>query len=127
MLNKLIMTTILLMIGILVVVGATPKVPNDYVVMFFTAKWCPSCRIMKNRVIPTTEVQAALAGRPYDFYIVDTDLPENSTYMSTYYVSSIPQITIVKRTEDPAKAVILDSKVGVVDSQVLAKWLNDTK
>ncbi|MGE3181978.1 MAG: thioredoxin family protein [Phycisphaerae bacterium] len=86
-------------------------------ILFFTAKWCVPCKIMKRQVWADQQVTVAVNGH-FIPVTIDVDNPENAALLERYNVGSTP-LTIV--TDPHGNA--LQWRVGGIGKREFLKLL----
>jgi protein disulfide-isomerase len=83
------------------------------ILAYFSASWCPPCRIMKREVWPDADVQAAANGKVIPIYM-DVDQPAAQEKAAHYRVSGIPTLLITQADGTPLRAGGMMSKRELV-------------
>ena len=85
------------------------------IILFFTAKWCVPCRIMKRNVWADEQVEAKV-NDGFILVTVDVDDPDAATVLSRYRVGSTPTTIIT----DPQGTVLQQVEGGMGKTDFLA-------
>ena len=91
---------------------------NKDVLLYFTATWCPPCKLMKSDVLPQPEVRDAVTGRYVAVYIDIDKRPEDAR---KYGINSIPAFVITRKGEE------LSRRGGFQQQQNFIEWLNEKR
>ncbi len=65
----------------------SPSDAKKHTILFFTARWCPSCVRMKSETLPNVRTPG------HDLQIIDVD--QNAQLMQSYGVQSIPTYIVL--------------------------------
>ncbi|MFN5944030.1 MAG: thioredoxin family protein [Phycisphaerae bacterium] len=88
------------------------------VLLYFTATWCPPCKLMKSDVLPQSEVRDAITSRYVPVYIDIDKRPEDAR---KYGISSIPAFVITRKGEE------LSRRGGFQQQQNFVEWLKESR
>lgn len=91
---------------------------NKDVLLYFTATWCPPCKLMKSDVLPQPEVRDAITSRYVAVYIDIDKRPEDAR---KYGVNSIPAFVITRKGDE------LSRRSGFQQQQNFLEWLNEKR
>ncbi len=73
---------------------ATAKSQHRPVLVDFSAIWCPTCRLLHQRVFTNAAVKAAIS-QGYVLARVDYDAPEAAAFMQKYDVTGFPSLLVL--------------------------------
>lgn len=90
------------------------KDQNKQMVLFFTAKNCKYCEMMKKDVLPNVGVQQAL--NRYIYHVVDLDL--EPSFGQKFNIKLLPTIMVIDGDEQIQKQT-----TGYMSADVLINWL----
>lgn len=116
---------VIVLLGCIKCCAAPPeKFQPNYVVLVFTADWCPSCKILKQSFATPSVGPLVKSQYRNNLHFINIDSPENAKYIEDYQVTAIP-ITFILYRVSLTKGIILTSKSGDMSSDALIKFLNN--
>jgi thioredoxin-related protein len=93
---------------------------NKDIVLFFTAKWCGPCQLMKRTVLADSEVIEAMSDK-YLLHEIDVDTPEGRELRFRYNAGNVPNTIIINSKEE-----ILASHNGGLNKMAFIDFLGKT-
>lgn len=94
---------------------------NKNTLLFFTAKWCSPCRIMKREIFADDEVEKLVNDNIIPITI-DIDNPNTKEVVEKYKVGATPTTIIVDFNGE-----VLDYAVGKIDKKEFLEMLNNSE
>ncbi len=84
-------------------------------VLFFSAKWCGPCSLMKANTFPNIDQKSSS-----EYLWVKIDIDSESEFTKSYEVKSVPQIIVLNPENE-----IIGRKSGSVSAKILIKFVED--
>lgn len=99
------------------------KEENKWIVLMFTAEWCPPCKRMKQEILPHNDIETILSS--YISSFVDVDNENNNTVKNKYLDSKqgIPQFVII----NPHSRKIYNRTIGYQSVAKFSRFLQGKK
>lgn len=94
---------------------------NKNTLLFFTAKWCVPCRIMKREVFADNEVMEVVNSEVIPV-MIDIDNPNTKKLVKHYNIGVTPTTVIVD-----SQGKVLDYVVGKIEKKNFLEILNNLK
>ena len=94
---------------------------NKNTLLFFTAKWCVPCRIMKREVFADNEVMKVVNSEVIPV-MIDIDNPNTKALVKHYKIGATPTIVIVD-----SQGILLDYAVGKIGKKKFLEMFNNLK
>lgn len=88
------------------------------ILIYFTASWCPPCRIMKSEVLPTKRVVDAAEG----YVPVMIDVDDDPVTAGQFQIASIPTTVILD-----ADGTVRERLVGLLSVEELEEALDENR
>ncbi len=92
---------------------------NKNTLLFFTAKWCSPCRIMKREVFSDKAVEEVINSQ-FTPVMIDMDNPKTKELVQYYKVNATPTTIILD-----AQGEVLDYAVGKIEKKKFLEMLAD--